>query len=94
MFDDFDTQIQCEEFYSEPSELDIEAGYYEDIYTDEDAGMDDYEWQLWLRRQRELAELKEERFRLMQQYQREVMNITPAQATRFPYPPAFVSLRE
>ena len=45
MFDDFDTQIQCEEFYFEPSELDIEAGYYED------ESMDDYDWQLWMRRQ-------------------------------------------
>jgi hypothetical protein len=32
----------------------IPPEYYEDdteyIYTDENAGMDDYEWQLWLRR--------------------------------------------
>lgn len=45
MFDDFDTQIQCEEFYFEPSELDIEAGYYED------SSYNDYDWELWLRRQ-------------------------------------------
>ena len=42
MFDDFDTQIQCEEFYFEPSEFNMEAEYYEDE--------DDYDWQLWMRR--------------------------------------------
>lgn len=45
MFDDFDTQIQCEEFYFEPSELDIVNGYYDDM------SMDDYDWELWFRRQ-------------------------------------------
>ena len=43
MFDDFDTQIQCEEFYEEPFE------FSDDFYEDE--SMDDYDWQLWLRRQ-------------------------------------------
>ena len=83
MFDDFDTQIQCEEFYFEPSELDIEAGYYKDnaeyIYTDDDAGIDDYEWQLWLRRQKDLKELEKELFYLTQQYQNDVMNAVVAQ---------------
>lgn len=36
MFDDFDTQIQCEEFYFEPSELDIANGYYDDMSMDDD----------------------------------------------------------
>ena len=49
MFDDFDTQIQCEEFYFEPSELDIEAGYYDD------PSYDDYDWELWSRRQKRYA---------------------------------------
>lgn len=45
MFDDFDTQIQCEEFYDEDDIYICPEDFYEDD------SMDDYDWQLWLRRQ-------------------------------------------
>lgn len=45
MFDDFDTQIQCEEFYDEDDIYICPEDFYEDVV------MDDYDWQLWMRRQ-------------------------------------------
>ena len=51
MFDDFDTQVQCEEFYYlEPSESDIANGYYDNM------SMDDYDWELWFRRQNNMRQ--------------------------------------
>lgn len=48
-WDSYDCEIQCEDFYDEDDIYICPEDFYEDVV------MDDYDWELWSRRQKKYA---------------------------------------